>query len=286
MGRSQFTARGRSTHGSPPPHPHPCHRSPSLQALLPSALSLSTPVVGSGHPFIGSGACAHRQALLSRRRSDGIASRLPGGHQPPYLTAPAPGVNRSGLSVAGFGRHVAPQRGRLLRPPRPWRRRHHLHRHMCCHSAARSRSWVPPSPAPDRRHCVPCHAGRRDRPGHRRLDATSVRRLARSGRHHASVHRGICSLVALVPGAFTPSRLGRQDGVGATSQWQRPQRAGPPPASSAAFAAIEFGFALVVSSPWPWQLVPHWHPKILTARCRRWKKMTSLQRFCCMLHLK
>jgi hypothetical protein len=63
------------------------------------------------------------------------------------------------------------------------------------------------------RRCGPRQAGHHARPGHRRLAAPSVHHLVRPGHPHANVHKGNCSLVALVLGAFAPCCLGRWGSV-------------------------------------------------------------------------
>jgi hypothetical protein len=87
----------------------------------PAAPSLTALVAGSGHPFAGSTAssCTRHRASLSRRRT-----------------------------AAGFSRRVAPRGGCRLHPPLSSRRLRRLHRHVCCRPATRSRSHVPPGPAP------------------------------------------------------------------------------------------------------------------------------------------
>jgi hypothetical protein len=89
----------------------------SASPLSPTA-SLVTSLVRSSLPFVGSTAPCYAH----RRRSVGVASRSLGWHpswvasgalpgcQPPDLATPTPGVDGSGLSVAGFSWQVAPRR--------------------------------------------------------------------------------------------------------------------------------------------------------------------------------
>jgi hypothetical protein len=107
----------------------------------------------------------------------------------------------------------------------------------------------PDQPRPGRRRCGPRQAGHRACPCCRRLGAP----VRRPSCLHANVHRRSCSLVALVPGAFSPNCLGRRDGVDSHFQRQRPRRADAHPA---AFAVFEACFILTVLPPWSQLLSP------------------------------
>jgi hypothetical protein len=203
------TVRGTSAPQSPdlpiPRLESARRRSVSASPPLLLAPSLVASVIGPGLPFVGSivPCCAHRHRLV------GVAPRSLLGRQPPDPAAPAPGVTGSELFTTGFGRRVAPRRGGVASVLLCRREGFIVSTTMC--GAARPLGVARRSSLAclgRRRWCGPHQAGRRTRPRCHRLTDPSMRLLDRPGRPHANVHRGSCSLVALIPGAFVPCCLG------------------------------------------------------------------------------
>jgi hypothetical protein len=189
------SARRRSVSASPP--------------LLP-APSLVASVIGPGLPFVGSivPCCAHRHRLV------GVAPRSLLGHfwavnrqiRPPrHRGSPDP----SSSPLVSVGAWPLKGGGGIASVLLCCREGFIVSTAMC--GAARPLGVARGSSLARlgrRRWCGPHQAGRRTRPRCHRLTDPSMRLLDRPGRPHANVHRGSCSLVALIPGAFVPCCLG------------------------------------------------------------------------------